>query len=338
MSTQLFPCYLLLGENWGAKEQKIQNIHQALKQRGSVALQSYWVEECAVEQLLAVVWNPPLFEEQALIIYHNVDQLKGSRPHLQLKSYLTKPTAQSTLILTSELNTLSYAWVKQIATAAKIVCWQPFQSTLVDEVRNIFRQQSLEIETPLIERLLSSLENDSAIVRNSSEQLATYCRSVGGVNEKIIEDFFSFGHSENVFGLINQCLARKTKSAIPILYSLMDAGIESSHMLHLLYRALHHLLALHSTIDDFTTACRKRGILWRSMQQRYREALNRFSAEELQLLLVCLSNTEVELRRSSKFTRPLLGALIVTLCEGAVSPLAPRWPQVLSLSRASANR
>ncbi len=338
MSKPLFPCYLLLGEDRGSKKQKIQSIRRALKRRGSLALQSYWVEECAVEQLLALVRNPPLFEEQALIIYHNVDQLKGSQPHLKLKGYLAKPTPQSTLILTSELNSLNYAWVRQIATAAKMVCWQPFQSAMVNEVRNIFQQQGLEIATPLIERFLSALESDSAIVRSSSEQLASYCHSVGAVNEKIIEDFFSFGHAENIFGLINECLRRKVQRALPILYSLLDAGVENSHILHMLYRSLHHLLALHSASGDFGGACRKRGIVWRSMQQRYREALNRFSAEELQLLLVCLSNTEAKLRQSGKFSRPLLGRLIVTLCEGAVSPLAPRWPPALSLAQAAANR
>ena len=331
--------YLILGGDQGRKEREIATIRRALARQGSLAVQSYWADECPIEQLLAIVRNPPLFETHALILYHNIDTLHGSTAHAQLKSYISRPNPHTILILTSELNSLSYAWVKKIPNSARIVCWQPFQNAIINEVRTIFQQHSLEIETTLIEQFILSLENDSAVVRTSSEQLASYCAAAGKVSQEIIEDFFSFGHSETVFTLINECLARNTSRALRVFFSLIYAGIESALIIHMLYRTFHHLLFfLSSPSEDFDAICRTRGIVWRGQQQKYRAALKKFSHQECIVLLSRLAKTEVYLRQGPAPLIPhFFARLIVNVCEGAAPPLAPRWLPELSRAQVDAN-
>ena len=306
-----------------------------------MVVQSFWAEEYTVDQLLAIAYNPPLFEDCALIVYHDVDKLRGKAPHALLKRYIAHPTPQTTLIITSEQNSLNYAWVRGIAASAKIVCWQPLHGNTIGEVRRVFRKYSLEIDTALVEQFIGALENDSAVIHTSSEHLAQFCAEKGEVSESIIDDFFSFSHTETVFGLINSCLIRESSKALRILHILLEGGDEPTLVVHLFFQALHNLLYLYSLpapLRDFATAARQRGIVWRSQQQLYKTAYTKFSGDECRRLLGALAHTEALLRQGySAFSASVLSRFVLSVCEGFAPTYAPRWAQEMSLVPAPAN-
>ena len=331
MSAQSPAVHLILGPDFGRREDAIKRIRRALEKEGAIERFSYYAEDVSPAELITQLYNGTLFHEHLLIVYRSVDMIRGKDAHARLRKYIQNPSRAATLILTSEKTSLSPAWAKEIPKRNVVTCWQPFESEINNEISKVFAARKMKVSAEIIAQIGSLSEQDSNFARQLAQQLVYFFRNQTEITAELLLEFIGNRHAISIFQLIDCLFARTTKEAVVMLHRLYAeqfnatqiASVVNSHI-QKLWRALYD----RANGVAFTDALRKQGIVWKAQTRTFQTGMQHFSLPELSRILVHNRDLEVRIRQmSDAYAQLLLTRLVIQVCEGPiVLPVRVRRP------------
>jgi len=330
------PVYLVLGPDFGRREETIQTIRSSLEQSLSakgraLETRSYYAESLLPSELLTQLYNGMLFSDHILIIYRDVDALRGRDAHALLAKYVTNPRRDATLILVSEKTSLATSWAKRVPKGAAIVCWQPFESEINARVRAIFATHKKHASEEVIGYVSSACGQDSQLASQLARQLVYFFRDKEEITADLLHTFIGSHSDVSLFQLIDALFARNLQGALRFLARLHDEGVKPAQiasMVNNYTQKLWRIIYQHNGGLSLDEALKSEGIVWKMQSRSFRAAAARFRLGELSRILTHNRALEREMRTlGAHYGELLLTLLALHICEAPLLPL-PRAQEI----------
>lgn len=342
--------YLVAGPDFGRREQAIKSIRERVEQSanagggagaganaasgGGVEGSTYYADDLPVAELVNRLYNRTLFHAHLLVVYRNVEQLRGVAAHTRLREYIRAPSEQATLILVSETPNPSVAWAKEIPQKQTVVCWQPFDNEITASIGDVFRTHQKRVSTEVIQQIAELCGNDGHLARQLSYQIVYFSHDQEEITMEQLAEHIDTQHGASLFHLTEPLFARNSVAAITALHRLhaeqFTAGAITGFVnaqLQKLWR-ISYLIANGLPPDE---AMRKQGVRWKRQMRSFQIGLGSFPLPELSRLITRHKQLEIEIRElPESYAYLLLTRLILQVCAGLAASLVPAPPPPLS--------
>jgi len=335
----MFPVYLLLGPETGEKSQFIKNIRQELiSSLGSTPeLHRFYPFETENGEILQVLRNHSLFASHQLVLLSQIETLNASVTAM-ITSYLEKPSSSSTLILISTETKVPRKFDSLIPKEAKKVFWEMFENKKQEWLISYFRKQQLDITDEAVELILELVENNTADLRITCSQFASYFisrpdseaeiqgrRTLPEITEKEVEQFIYHSRKENVFSLFAAIAEGSLKRSLEIYRTLLYSGEgEPAPLFAGLLWQFRRLFSFSSLLDEgaseseaFAGASvmgKSARIFGRNNQDIYRSGANLYSLREIGLIIAAIGDYDAAVREYGTAVQSILIEKFLYFC------------------------
>lgn len=308
----MYGVYLLLGPEKGLKEDFINKIKNSL---GECEITRFYAVEDYEENLFAQLSGDDLFCAKKLVILDEAQEIKTKEKAAPIAEYLKNPSDTITfLILSDELYIhpdIMGAVKNQSEQIVKF--YELFENKKTEWINNFFVRNNLTIDKAACEAIIEKVENSIQEFQNVCSQLVIYAKTVEGKNtvtESDVDEFLSHTRQETEFTLFGYMAKGKLESALECLHTLINTNDNASlaavvcSRLSLYFKRVY---SIHKVIKSGTSSEEAlkvkyfdsdRPITMLKDKEIYREALKRFSARDLERIIVTLAEYDIKVKES----------------------------------------
>jgi DNA polymerase-3 subunit delta len=195
------------------------------------------------------------------------------------------------------------------------IFWEMFDSQKKGWIVNFFRQRGITADPTAVDYLLEMVENNTRDLKAECERLALFLGTGATVDLESVEQYISHSKEESVFTLFDSICLRDLPQAVEILARiLLSREAEATQLASGLvwqFRRLFAFKRLSAENYDVSEACAKLNIRSKKSQRTYQEGNRRFSAAELETVLLALAEFDARFRSVKADLHPLLLQLMV---------------------------
>lgn len=259
--------------------------------------------EDGVGAVLQACRDFPCFAERRVVLLKDAHKTKKKDSAL-LKGYLAAPVDTTVLILEADKLDGRLDWVKALKKSAFIFEVEPFSAPeAVAWVKGRWREQSVEVEEGVSERLVELLGADLGLLTQAITQLSLFVEEGQALSLAHLDELFVKVSEENIFEVLEALFVGNLPELYRGLERLLKTGEAPLRILALVYRHLSILLALRFAGEAGT---------WQNFRmppmarQRYLNQVQRFGARLSYSVLKPLSAMDRKLKSS-----PLAGERVL---------------------------
>ncbi len=319
MSEAVPPAQLFLGPEEGEKAAAVEKIVSALAglHGEPPEVHRVYAFETRMTDAAAVLRNKSLFARHRLVIVGSAEAIKRKDDVEALLEYIKSPASDATLLLlSSELKgEIDKRLLAALPGERTRIFWEMFDSQKKGWIVNFFHQRGITVEPAAVESMLEMVENNTRDLRVECERLALFLGAGATVDLESVEQYISHSKEESVFTLFDSVCARDFSLSVEILARiLLSREAEATQLASGLLWQFRRLFAFKRlTAENYgvSEACAKLNIRSKKSQRTYQEGNSRFSAAELETVLLALAEFDARFRSVKADLHPLLLQLMV---------------------------
>jgi DNA polymerase-3 subunit delta len=295
------PYYVLLGPEVGQKNSFLDEIRLAMTKSFGEKPEEHrlYSFDTPIEEALGILRNASLFSASRLVLYNGVEDIKKKDEIQSLLGYFKKPSPEGVLVLLSEKISAD----KKILDAAgsrKKIFWELFENQKRDWVLGFFGREKIRIGSDAADLILELVENNTRDLERECRNLCFFYGDQGEVTAENVESFLFHGKQETVFSLFEQVSALDLETSVDILHKiLLEGESQPVGILAGLLWQFRNLQALSQLLGEnypLQEAYGKLRIMSKRNQKTYGDAVKKFSARELEDIIVLFADFDEELR------------------------------------------
>ncbi len=246
-SGKVYPVYLLLGEDIGAKEEFIRKLQDTLfksEDERSVNTSVFHGDSAATEDIVENLTTFSFFHDNKLIIVRDFEKLKNVKLLLE---YLQSPNPDSVLVLLSGMKSASNTISKRVNEQGCVsIFWPMFQNEGERWVLSKLKEHGIRAEADVLQFIVelsgtnrNELYSQVGCIINylSDKEVLTLDKA-----KKIIADLYNF----TVFDLSNALLVKKSRDLLKIFRYLVNNGEDLVKISFFCNRELKKILDAYS--------------------------------------------------------------------------------------------
>ncbi len=313
------PAQLFLGPEEGEKQAAVQKTAAALAaQVGEPPeVHRFYAFEARMPDVVAVLRNGSLFARHRLVIMASAEAIKRKEDVEAAVDYIKSPAPDATLLLLS--SELKGEIDKRILAALPgdrtRIFWEMFDNQKKGWIVNFFRQRSITTDAAAVDYLLEMVENNTRDLKAECERLALFLGAGSTVDLPSVETYIFHSKEESVFTLFDSVCGRDFPASAEILSRiLLSREAEATQLASGLLWQFRRLAAYKRLLAEnyeMSEACAKLRITSKRSQRTYQEGSRRFSASELEAVLLSLGEFDARFRSIKADLHPLLLQLML---------------------------
>jgi DNA polymerase III subunit delta len=319
MSEAVPAAQLFLGPEEGEKSAAIEKAVAALRSAHGAPpeVHRFYAFETRMADVVAVLRNGSLFAGHRLAIVGSAESIKRAEDVQGIIEYIKSPSPDATLILVSpELKgEIDRRLIAALPGERTRIFWEMYDSQKKGWIVNFFRQRGISADPDAVEYLLEMVENNTRDLKAECEKLALFLGSGATVDLESVESYVSHSKEENVFSLFDRVCERDLPQAVEVLSRiLLSKEAEGPQLASGLLWQFRRLLAYKRLVAEnyaASEACTKLRITTKRSQRTYLEGDRRFTAEELQAVLLLLAEFDARFRSIRADLHPVLLQLML---------------------------
>jgi DNA polymerase III subunit delta len=319
MAEAVPPAQLFLGPEEGEKASALEKLTAALSaaHKEPPEVHRFYAFETRSADVVAVLRNKSLFAHHRLVVLASAEALKRKEDVESLVDYIRSPAPDATLVLvSSELKgEIDRRLLAALPGERTRIFWEMFDSQKKGWIVNFFRQRTITVEAAAVEQLLEMVENNTRDLRAECERLALFLGAGATVDVDSVEQYISHSKEESVFSLFDSVCQRSFPQAVEILARiLLSRDAEATQLASGLVWQFRKLFAFKRlTAENYgpAEACAKLNIRSKRSQASYQEGNRRFSAAELENVILVLAEFDSRFRSVKADLHPVLLHLLL---------------------------
>ena len=299
----LFPVYILLGEDEGAKEEFIEQLRSRLygpKGDSAVSTAFYHGDEALTEEIVETLSTFSFFSEKRLVVVREFEKLKNP---ITLNKYMEAPNPEAVLVLLTSKKSLPAAVSTRAEKKGRMsIFWPMFQNQGERWVQAQLEKQGIRAEKDAVQYIIDLSGTNKYELNNQLSFLINYLSN----NEVLTIDkaklIISQLYNYTVFDLSNALFMKPANEIIKIFRYLFNNGEELVKIYYFCVRELTKLLdasALKVRGSDFTDISKALGF-GRKEAQRVRNIIERVEYQALRTLLSTAASIDYAIKTSPK--------------------------------------
>jgi DNA polymerase-3 subunit delta len=306
--------FLLLGPEEGEKRRHLQKY---LRQAGSTYKEApevhrFYAFQTEMIDVVSLLRNLSLFARFKVAIVYNAEAIQKQQEVDRLLDYCSHPAEDTALFLLSNQVRLGRL-EKAVEPKQRIIFWEMFENKKLDWVRTFFRRRRISIDPDAAAFLLEMVQNNTRELDQECSRLAFFFGEGARLTVDTLASYIYHSKEENVFTLFESVAARDLESSQEKLAKILLS--RESDPVGLLNGILWQVRKLHSSklLFEANHAPRevfaKLKVRSKKAQRVYLEANRRYSRDEVEGLILLLTDFSIRLRT----TRTELHRLLLQL-------------------------
>jgi len=305
--------FLFYGENEGQKDEVIYNIFlkdfkgEIIKYDENQILENkdIFLETCI---------NESLFESQKIIQVSRV-----TSKLFDIISELTKKKIYNKKIIFNSNILEKRSKIRQLFEVEKdLVCtafYQDNNSSLYKIANDFFKRNNISISSENINLIVEKCAGDRKNLQNEMNKILNFCFKKNKISRSEILKLINLHGDENLFELIDYCLAKNLSKVINIInnnsFNKSDAIILIRSLISRLKRLieLKRLYTKANNVDEAINAYRPL-IFWKD-KETLKKQMGIWSIDRLYILLDKVIFLEINLKKNSEFSNNIIFDLIL---------------------------
>jgi DNA polymerase III subunit delta len=315
--------WLFLGPEEGNKQAQISRIVAETAERTGAQPEVFrrYAFDSHMEEVLLCLQNKSLFAAHRIVILSALENMKKEEV-ASCVSYIKSPAPDATLILvSSEPPTgVDRKIVEAVPKSNQTIFWEMFDNQKKGWIVNFFRQKKVDADPQAVEEILGLVENNTRDLKEECERLASFIGSGTVLSPEDVVRLLSHNKDENVFTLFEHICRRDLATSVDVLDRILlskesDAIQLNSGLLYQ-FRKLSACMRLLADNFDPAEAFQKERISSKKSQKTYSDGSRNFKRDEVDQILLLLSDFDVRFRM---FKSDLHGFLLRLLLYYIVS-------------------
>lgn len=310
--------YLINGESYLLVNDEISKI---IKDNKNIV--SYDLSENSLEEVLIEAGYLSLFQEEKFIIVKNA-KFFGSgklsdREMSMLESYLDNPNELSTIIFICyeklDARKKITKLFKEKYQTISIPVLKPYE--IVNKVGEYIRKFGFLIDNELVKYIVDNCLNNYDLSINEANKLMLYYNSPSKITKSQLEDIISKSINTNNFTFVDAVIDRDLEKSLNLLNDLKITKTEPTVIFSLLARDIRIMMQIKSLLVQNKREYEIMSELGLQDWQldKYLKKAFPFKIDELELLLVRLSNLDLDIKSGKKDKYIALELFILDICE-----------------------
>lgn len=317
--------YLFLGPEEGKKKTEIERIEKYLTKTHNEKPErhQFYPFEKKISDIISIMKNGSLFSSYKFIIINNAEEIKKKSDVDLLIEICKKPVKGNTLILKSSNNSIDKRIEKVILKANKIIFWEMFENQKKGWISSYFSSFDQKISPNAVDHLLEMVENNTQELKIACEKISFFFKKGSLITEEDIDTFLYHSREENVFTLFEKMCFKDLEASLEINTKLTlsadNTPIAIVSGLLWQFKRLLNLKTMISKRIQIQEAMLKQGIRGKKNQQSYQSALGNYTLNELQKIIIILSNHDFLLRNSKMEMQNIIIQILIYKCLVKIS-------------------
>lgn len=280
----IFPAYMFLGEDRGAKDDFIQILKKKIfksEDGRNINVSIFYGDEASAEEIIENLTTFSFFSDKKLIIVWNFDRLKNLKPLIE---YVESPNTESILVLVTENKSAAKGTVDAVEKRGRAcIFWPMFQNESVGWLNDKLKKLDIQAEPDAIKYIIELSGTSVNELRNQIECIANYLERGEGLSLEKAKNIVARLYNYTVFDLSSAIFVKKTGEILEIFRYLVDNGEALVKILYFCSRELKKILgafALKEGGYDYYSINRTLGFR-KKEAERIKTILRRISFQNL---------------------------------------------------------
>ncbi len=306
--------YLFSGRDTDRKRKAISEVEAALRKRfnGILSAFRYRSNETTAEEFATHLFNPPLFEDNRLIVIPEIMDLDKTSRDLLREFMETSPPGGVFIVASTGMTSREIARkgkaVAEVVRRFTIVEFSPpREDEMESRARDLAKELGFRIETEALRRVLIMTGGDFGLIRHEMEKLALFVPQGGMVGQREVGEVISRGGDVDVWALAEAIVDGDAAGTQRILHRLLLSGEKPVQVIGALWYTMSRLAwcrsLLDSGMDEAQIGSRMKIRPW--MLKKYISRARRFNGGEYTRILNILFDLDVASRSRGGDVEPI---------------------------------
>lgn len=197
------PAYLLLGSEFGEKNEFIEQIKSNLQKKfGTCEQYLYYASETPVNQFMSILQNESLFCDSNFVVVKNAESIKKKDEIEIIVKWINSVNAEnSVLVLVSDEYSVDSKLDKAISPGNRKVFWEMYEDKKLPWIYNLFSKNGYKITEDAANLILEMVENNTASLKSECSRFFVCFEKGTQITEEIVEQVLNHSREENAFSL-----------------------------------------------------------------------------------------------------------------------------------------
>jgi DNA polymerase-3 subunit delta len=248
---KVFPVYLLLGEDRGAKDEFIQLLKKIVFKNDdsrNINISFFYGDRSLTEDIVENLSTFSFFSDDRLIIVRDFDRLKDIKPLLK---YIESPNRKSILVLDSEKKAAARGTSALIEKAGRVcVFWPMFQNESEQWLLNKLKKLGVKAEMDAVKYIIELTGTGTNDLNNQTECIANYLDRGEDLTVDKARNIVARIYSYTVFDLCNALFVETSGKILEIFRYLVNNGEDLVKILYFCSREVQKLLRAFALMES----------------------------------------------------------------------------------------
>ncbi len=313
---KIFPVYLLLGEDKGAKDEFIQLLKKKVfktEDSRNVNVSFFYGDKALTEDIIENLATFSFFSDDKLIVVRDFDRLKNVKPIL---NYTEAPNRQSILVLISDKKSMAKSTMSPIEKTGRVcVFWPMFHNESEQWITGKLKKLGIQAERDAVKYIIALSGTSTNELNNQIECIANYLDRGEDLTIEKAKNIVARLYSFTVFDLCNALFIKKSRDILEIFRYLVNNGEDLVKILYFCGREVQKLLRAFALLESgYDYARISRALDFRKKEtERIKAILKKISINNLCTLYSRIAALDLTIKTSPKeistvsFERFLIG-------------------------------
>lgn len=296
--------YLFTGPEAGEKNDAIQNIRDAARQRnGDLEEFKYYAEDISVADLILKLESTSLFSPALFITLRNAETIKLKSETDLIAEWVKKSTDNpNTLILISDETSVDKKLQNAIPASNCKIFWEMFENKKNQWVQNYFKKNGFSITTDAVEQILDMVENTTDVLKSECSRFFYCFEKNHTITEEDVDKILSHNREENAWTLFDamyengKSSKERFENSLEILQKIRISKESSGKALiaglTYCFRQLRVWHVIHSSkVGPDDSKLKSMGFS-KTNQKKYEQAAKVWTSGQVSSILALLANTD----------------------------------------------
>ena len=300
---KVWPTYLLLGEDRGAKEEVISALKEHLfgdeEQKGSGS-SVFFGDEASVYEIVETLATSSIFSNKKMVIVHSFDSIGNSKP---LLNYVKAPISDTVLLLLTDKTSVPKSTKTAAADTGKVaVFWPMFQNEGERWLLRYLKSAGVEAEPDAVKYIIEVTGTGKLELKSQAEHIINYLEEGDVLTFETAKSIIARLYRYTVFDLSNRLFVARAGEIVQVFRWLVRTGEDLVKLEYFCSRELRKILRAHSMqSNNYTFGQIEQSLSFRKNEaSRIRKILATVKRGKLQKIYAGISDLDYTLKSKPK--------------------------------------
>lgn len=300
---KVWPTYLLLGEDRGAKEEVISALKEHLfgdeeqKESGSSV---FFGDEASVYEIVETLATSSIFSDKRMVIVHGFDRIGNIKP---LLDYVKAPISDTVLLLLTDKTSVPKSTKTAAAGTGKAaVFWPMFQDEGERWLSRYLKSTGVETKPDAVKYIIEVTGTGKLELKSQAEHIINYLEEGEVLTFETAKSIIARLYRYTVFDLSNRLFVARAGEIVQVFRWLVRTGEDLVKLEYFCSRELRKILRAHSMQSNhYTFGQIEQSLSFRKNEaSRIRKILATVKRGKLQKIYAGISDLDYTLKSKPK--------------------------------------